>query len=392
MATIFQMPGRPFWFYQIAGADGRRLPRVSTKTTSKREAKKMAEDAEAKERERARSGNTKGRVFARFVENAARLADEGKLGADRAEEMIRELRQIANPDFKETTLSDYWSDWNIRRAKHVAVSTADNYEHALKKWKAVAPDMMKRPLMEVDVRHIRDGVTAMQTGEGAIATTTAGNYVAALKDVLDSAIEERLLTSNPARSKAVRRARKQTATKEKQMVGPFTLGEVRKLMAESNDEWKGMILFGFHTGLRMMDIARLCEVNIDNGELFKTSAKTDTRTRTPLHPQLVEWLKGRKGDFFPKIRTMTNSNVSTTFSNLMKKAGVPRNSVLAGGEKVKRSFHSLRHTFTSILADAGIPAEIRMKLTGQKDSDVHAGYTHHDSKVLIDAVSKLPTL
>ena len=47
MATIFQMPNRPFWFYQIVGVDGKRLPRVSTKTSSKRLAKNMAEDAEA---------------------------------------------------------------------------------------------------------------------------------------------------------------------------------------------------------------------------------------------------------------------------------------------------------------------------------------------------------
>lgn len=44
MATVFKMTDRPFWFYQIAGADGKRLPRVSTKTTSKRAAQKMAED------------------------------------------------------------------------------------------------------------------------------------------------------------------------------------------------------------------------------------------------------------------------------------------------------------------------------------------------------------
>lgn len=386
------MPDRPFWFYQVVGSDGKRLPRVSTKTTSKRLAKKMAEDAEAKERERARNGDSNGRVFARFVENAARLADEGKLSADRAEQMIRELRQIANPNFKETTLSEYWTGWNARRARHVSESTAENYEYAFKKWHAVAPGMMLRPLMEVEVKHIRDGVAAMQTGQGAIAITTAGNYVAALKDVLDSAIEERLLTTNPARSREVRRVRKQTATKEKQKVGPFTLDEVRRLMAVSNDEWKGMILFGFHTGLRMMDIACLGEANIDGAQLLKTSAKTNTLTRTPLHPQLTAWIKGRNGDFFPKIRTMTNSNVSTTFSNLMKKSGVPRDTVLPGGEKVKRSFHSLRHTFTSVLADAGISAEIRMKLTGQKDSEVHAGYTHHGNEALAKAVSKLPTL
>lgn len=386
------MPGRPYWFTQIIGADGKRRPRRSTKETGKREALKKANDWEAEERKRAKGDNVMAWSLSKIVEDAARLADQGKLTIDRAEEMIRELRQLANPTFKETTLSAYWSDWNERRAKHVAKSTADNYCHALKKWETVAPRMMTRPLTEVDVREIRDGVAAMQTGPDLIASTTAGNYIAALKEVLDTAIEERLLTYNPARSKAVKRAKRTAATKGKEKVGPFTLDEVRKLMAKASDEWKGMILFGFHTGLRMMDIAMLSEVNVAGAELVKTSAKTGTETRTPLHPQLVAWLKGRTGDFFPKIRTKTNTNVSTTFAALMKKADVPRDAVLTGGDKVKRSFHSLRHTFTSLLANADVDKEVRMKLTGQTTSAVHANYTHHDAATLSEAIAKLPTL
>ena len=133
----------------------------------------MAEDAEAEERKRAKDGNVRGRAFARVIENASRLADEGKLTLDQSEKMIRELRQIANPTFKDTALGSYWNDWNKRRARQVAKSTADNYTGALKKWEAVAPDMMKLPLMELDVRHIRDGLAAMQTGGNAIATTNS---------------------------------------------------------------------------------------------------------------------------------------------------------------------------------------------------------------------------
>ena len=190
MATVFKMPGRPYWFTQIVGADGKRRPRRSTKETGKREALKKANDWEAEERKRAKGENVMAWSFSKIVEDAARLADQGKLTIDRAEEMIRELRQLANPTFKETTLSAYWSDWNKRRAKHVAKSTADNYSHALKKWETVAPGMMTRPLTEVDVREIRDGVAAMQTGPDLIASTTAGNYIAALKEVLDTAIDE----------------------------------------------------------------------------------------------------------------------------------------------------------------------------------------------------------
>jgi integrase len=89
---------------------------------------------------------------------------------------------------------------------------------------------------------------------------------------------------------------------------------------------------------------------------------------------------------------MKKNNVSTTFSNLREKASVPKEITLPGGEKAKRSFHSLRHTFTSILANADIPEEVRMNLTGQKTSAVHANYTHFDAATLAAAIDKLPTI
>lgn len=390
------MTGRPFWFAQIVRPDGTRLPRKSTKTTSKREAVKIANDWEAEERKKADESITETRhthrAFARIVENAARLAEDGKLTINRAEEMIRDLRRLANPAFSEITVYDYWTKWNERREKEVSVSTSNNQKHALKKWETAMPETMARPITELTPDEIRAGLAAMQAGTGAVATSTAGNYLSTLKEVLDAAIEERLLETNPARTRAVKQAKKRTGTKDKEKVGPFTLDEVRKLMTEASDEWKGMILFGFHTGLRMMDIAELGAVNLDGATLIRRSDKTDTQTRTPLHPQLAEWVKGRGEWLFPKIRTMKKNNVSTTFSNLRERAGISKEIVLPGGEKAKRSFHSLRHTFTSILANADVSEEVRMNLTGQKTSAVHANYTHFDKNTLTAAISKLPTL
>ena len=56
------------------------------------------------------------------------------------------------------------------------------------------------------------------------------------------------------------------------------------------------------------------------------------------------------------------------------------------------SFHALRHSFTSALANAGVAPELRMKLTGHKSESVHAGYTHHELETLRAAVGKLPAL
>lgn len=396
MATIFQMPGRPFWFAQITGSDGTRLPRKSTRTTSKREALKIANDWEAGERKKSKTTNSgtrlSHRAFARIVENAARLAEDGKLNVDRAEEMIRELRRLSNPEFTEISISSYWTKWNAQRSPEVSASTSANHKLALKKWEVVMPDAMARPVTSLTTAQIRAGLNAMQTGDGSVASTTAAGYLNTLKEVLDAAIEDKLLGTNPARSKAVKQARRTTTSKGAEKVGPFTLKEVRSITAQASDEWRGMILFGFHTGLRMMDIAKLGQSNIAGAILIVESVKTETGTETPLHPQLVEWVKGRGEHLFPKIRTMQKSNVSTTFSNLMKKAKVERDTIIEGGKKAKRSFHSLRHTFSSILANAGVNEEVRMKLTGQTTSAVHAGYIHYDQATLSAAIAKLPSL
>jgi integrase len=65
-----------------------------------------------------------------------------------------------------------------------------------------------------------------------------------------------------------------------------------------------------------------------------------------------------------------------------------------GGDRMisRRTFHALRHSFTSGLANAGVAPELRMKLTGHSSERVHRGYSHHDMEVLKDAMAKLPSL
>jgi site-specific recombinase XerD len=50
----------------------------------------------------------------------------------------------------------------------------------------------------------------------------------------------------------------------------------------------------------------------------------------------------------------------------------------------------LRHSFTSALANQGVSAEVRMKLTGHKS--IHRGHTHHELEKLRAAVEKIPAL
>jgi integrase len=58
------------------------------------------------------------------------------------------------------------------------------------------------------------------------------------------------------------------------------------------------------------------------------------------------------------------------------------------------SFHSLRHSFNSALAAAGVSQELRMKLTGHATPSANTGYTHHELETIrtaLESISKLPT-
>jgi integrase len=56
----------------------------------------------------------------------------------------------------------------------------------------------------------------------------------------------------------------------------------------------------------------------------------------------------------------------------------------------KRTFHSLRHSFNSALANAGVAEEIRMKLTGHSSKAMNDKYTHLEVEPLKNAMDSLP--
>jgi len=63
-----------------------------------------------------------------------------------------------------------------------------------------------------------------------------------------------------------------------------------------------------------------------------------------------------------------------------------------GRSVYSHSFHSLRHFFSTILANNNVSEEVRMRLTGHTTRDVHQKYTHHEFEVFQAAIGVLPRL
>ena len=105
-----------------------------------------------------------------------------------------------------------------------------------------------------------------------------------------------------------------------------------------------------------------------------------------------------------KMKSGGANGASSRFNRIMEAAGIDRvelrpkqstgaDSKSEGKSKGRRicgkSFHSLRHTAVSALANAGIPEDVRMRLVGHENVDVNRRYTKQDVEVLRKAQAKL---
>ena len=182
------------------------------------------------------------------------------------------------------------------------------------------------------------------------------------------------------------------------VVAPFSKEEFATLLRHvrgyytKHDEWEGAILIGGHTGLRFGDVLSLSTKSVHDGRLVVETGKTGKVVEIPMTPPVLGWIGKKRGKLFPTLSDKGPGSLSTTFTRIMERAGVPRDIDLPGREKKgRRSFHSFRHSFASWLAEADVHADVRKKLTGHSADGIHQQYSHHD-EALDKAMEGLPAV
>jgi len=393
MATVFQRGTA--WVAQWYRPDGSRAKRTTGKDT-KREAKREAERFEAEDRER---GTDKGKGFQEVLRRASLDAQNGHLTLAKAEEYLADLRRIGDPSFGRATVQNHIDGWLVEVGKRVTANTARIYAQALGQFTGAMGTTAGKPLADLSRGQIEAALHKLRSGRvrreedtapEKLRASTANLALRVLRQSLRAAVNDGKISRNPCEGI---RPLDETDSVPRE---PFTPNEVQRMMthADTPNEWAGLILFSAHTGLRLRDAVGLHAKHIEGADLVITPAKTARKKKTvtiPLTPPLLTWIKGKKGAFFPTLSAMSSPALSGRFSRIMAKAGVPRTVDLPGGNKASRSFHSLRHSFASWLAEADIHADVRKRLTGHSDDRTHARYTHHDES-LRRAIQTLPDL
>jgi integrase len=172
-----------------------------------------------------------------------------------------------------------------------------------------------------------------------------------------------------------------------------------------------MILFGLYTGQRLSDLATLTWQSLDlqRGELRLVTGKTERRQILPIAPPLLRYVESLPSSdkpdapLFPRIyataqRHKHAGNLSNEFFNILVAAGMAKkktHKATGKGRAAKReqnevSFHSLRHTATSLLKNAGVSEAVAMEFVGHESQSVSRQYTHIDTDTLRRAAHTLP--
>ena len=374
----------PYWIacFNGIGTDGnvRRLKR-STKTTDAKLAHRLADE----------------------WEQLAKLAGEKRLTESHCRKVIAQLyeRTVGEPlHFR--TAREHLVEWVESKKNETELRAYWKYYQIVQEFLnhvGIKADRLLREITPADIRSWRDALKRK-----GLAAPTVNHAIKILRMPFKAAHDAGYIEINPCTKNSVRPVKDEARNVAKDV---FTSEQLAALIsAAKSDDWKGAILCGAYTGLRLRDVADLewSAINWKEQKITVTTRKTRKDVTVPIHPQFASWLQKQMRGIgkAPVFRTLAGksgagkSGLSMQFRRIMERADIRgrilREAAGAGRSQSSLSFHSLRHTFNAALANAGVAVEIRQKLTGHSSAEMNAQYTHHELEPLRAAVSLIPSL
>ena len=416
MASIYKRPEAATWQCQYYVTDAEtgeiRKIRKSTGHTNKKKAQAFADELERNGKSVMEAGTDRAQRAKALLAEAVAEIERETFTAPTARKYLSKLLAIATgEEMQSYTIESWTAEWLRRKARDSSETTMARYNghtEVLLSW--LGTDRRKKPLESLTAMDARKWRESLQDAGRAGKTVLA--YIKDAGGVYRAAIREGLVSFNPFT------ALEAIDTSDSQERKPFTSKEVSELLkAAPCDEWRGLILVAAFTGLRLGDAARLSWASVDleakRITLIPSKTKKKKReVRIPIQPDLLAFFESvpihsDKPDapVFEKLSKVgigARAGLSQTFNKIMKDAdvdrGKPSRVLKEGQDKGKgritweRGFHSLRHTFTSWLRNAGVSEEDRMALTGHSTRESHQIYSHADEKAGQAAIAKLPSL
>jgi integrase len=291
---------------------------------------------------------------------------------------------LSQPDQTMPTVKAYLGDWLTTYAKvHCKPSTYRGYKRAIEQH--LIPAFGERPLHLLKRDEIKR-LIARQI-EAQKARGTIQNYLVPLKAAYNQAKEDGLVMLNPAERLGKLLQRSQDRREEMQ---PLTAQEVQTLLSRAESQYPALypvLLCAVRTGLRQGELIGLQWGDVDSRGQFLdvrrgvvlgevTTTKSKKMRRVDLSPQVLAALQrvkeirqlqamNRGEELLPWV-FLSPEGMRWDERNLRR--GFYRCLDAAGIRQVR--FHDLRHTYASLMAEAGAPPKYVQRQLGHSSFQV----------------------
>ena len=334
--------------------------------------------------------------------------------AERAENSIRE--EIYNGKYDRTAKTKGFSDFVETVFVPWAKGNKLSWRHDECRAERLKQFFRRRPLREINammVRRLKNELLAEKTRriDSEVERTrrkgsTVNRYLQLLSKIFELAFEEGYVDSNPVRrvpleSEGDGRERYLTYEEEARLP-PVLQGRLAHLRAP--------VIVAVDTGMR--EITELLSLRIEHvnfGEapvffnikgkdvevvpdhlLVVKSKNKGTRTipmTARVRSELLQVIQGRtEGPVFLSARTGVNLvEIKKGFKRACELAGIPHGQNTPGG----LTFHDLRHTFATRLAEREVGETQRLALLGQSSTKMVRRYSHATPEAMREAVQRL---
>ena len=374
MATVVKRDRSRFWTACFTSRDGRQLKK-STKTEDRSRALEIALELERVERQ----------------------AKEGSLVATQLRKVLDDVSQKVTGETVQTPSAEaYLSEWLAGVQARNASATVERYSNTVRLFTKSLGAKAQQPISALTPKDFEQFLNG-RLNSGA-APKTAIIDVKTLKIAFRRAENYGLILKNPV--SAVLLPKEESSERS-----VFTQNEIQKLLnAAPSLDWQTLILLGYFLGARLRDCVQMkwSNVRAEDGLISYVQGKTGKSVVVPMHFHLLEHLAFLTNTAAAKAEYLCPTlaakgpggkhGLSESFKRIMRRAKIDTETVKGKGTRnfSRRTFHSLRHSFNSELANAGVTQEVRMKLTGHSSQAMNSRYTHLELQALRQAVANVP--
>jgi integrase len=387
----------PFWYVSYRTPDGRQHYK-STKKTDR----------------------AKAEAFAAAIDESLGRAKVGAFTETAARSIMADLfREVTGQKLQFTAVKAWFDTCLLRVEKMRGATTHKRYQAVAGAFlEFIGPARAAAPVESLTSDEIQRFVDYRR--EEGRAAKTVQNDLKPIGKFLKDAERKGLLLKSPMGAVEIPEAEGETRD-------PFSEAELSSLftyLSATNDaegkplsaaeradrrDWRTAVNLGLYAGTRLGDATNLRWSNVDyTRKQIRFTPEKGRKKRElviPMHPDLEAYLltlpSSDKTDGFlcptlGGVKAGDRAKLSKKFAAILGAAGIDRR---AGREKrgkgrtfYRLGYHSCRHTYNSMMADAGVSIELRAKLTGHSTLAMNDRYTHLADATKRRAIEAIPSL